>query len=191
MSARRSQSCSSQGTRNPLAVVADLMDDWASDNETDDDAETTMQPLTGDDQMWDHDDNNDDSEEDDGDIPLPRRRITGIPNPPVVAHDDDSEEDVDDPSDEDNVEADHDNVGVEQDNVGRAPHRGQRLLHRNKQINSLAESKNPNNYNMMQMPTHANAKVLSSVLEKKTRTQPAKTMEWTNEKRSNRGRLPR
>ena len=184
MSARRSQRARSQTDQNPLSVFASLMEDRQSDDETDDEAESTMPNLVGDQQMWEDDDNVNDDDDDDGNggnIPMPRRRITGTPHPPIT---DDSEE-------EDSDEIDEENAGAEQDIAGRAPRRGRRLLHRNKQINSLEEANNPANYNMMQMPGAAEAKVLSAILEKTPRNQPDIKIEWTNQQRSNRGRTPR
>ena len=88
----------------------------------------------------------------------------------------------------DDIESDEETAG---DIPAGAPRRGRRLLHRNKQINSLQEALNAANYDPLTMPTAAEEKVLSAVLVHKKRRQPEERVEWTNVKGTNAGRLPR
>ena len=145
-----------------------LMEDWQSEGE---DEESDKEELHGEEADWidggddDASDNNNNDEEDSQ--PQRNVRILGTGNTHTREND---LEEADDPNDQ----------------QPRA-----RVRRCQRDINSLEEALNPQNYDMLVMPSVAQRKEVSAVLQKKKGNQPRVDINFKNWKRTNRGRNPK
>ena len=147
------------------SVWRTLQEDWATDEE---DEASDKEELHGEDVDWidngdDDEESNNDNEEDN-----PQRNvwILGTGNPSTVGNDLDEVEDHND----------------------QQPRR--RIRRSQRAIKTLADALDPQNYNMMELPTEAERKEVTGILEKKKKGQSVE-IKFKNWKRTNRGRNPK
>ena len=146
-----------------------LMEDWQSEEEDESDKEE----LHGEEDDWieggDDDDDASDNNNNDEDDSQPQRNLRILGTGTTHTRGDDLEE-ADDPNDQ-----------QPRVRVGR----------NQRDIKSLAEALNPQNYDMLVMPSVAQRKDVSAVLQKKKGNQPRVDINFKNWKRTNRGRNPK